>query len=82
VLAEFFKERGVAHRLETYTGVLHSFLHCSAVEPLAMQALEDGAAFLRGLPRPDRQGVHRCMAQVAWHHEPVAVGQVGTICTC
>jgi acetyl esterase len=50
VLAEFFKERGVAHRLETYTGVLHGFLHCSAVEPLAMQALEDGAAFLRGLP--------------------------------
>jgi acetyl esterase len=47
VLAEFFKERGVPHRLQTYYGVLHGFLHYSAVEPLAMQAIEDGAAFLR-----------------------------------
>lgn len=49
VLAEFFKERGVPHRLEVYEGVLHGFLHCSAVEPRAMRALEDGAAFLRSL---------------------------------
>jgi|GEM_PF-2521577 len=27
--------------------VLHSFLHCSRPEPIAMQAIEDGAAFLR-----------------------------------
>ncbi len=49
VLAEFCKERGVPHRLETYEGVLHGFLHYSGVEPLAMQAIEDGAAFLRSL---------------------------------
>ena len=49
VLAEFFKERGVRHQLEVYEGVLHGFLHCSAVEPRAMRAIEDGAAFLRGL---------------------------------
>ena len=48
-LAEFFKERDVPHRLETYDGVLHAFLHYSALEPIAMQAIEDGAAFLRGL---------------------------------
>lgn len=49
VLAEFLKERGVAHRLVVYEGVLHGFLHYSAVEPLAMQALDDGAAHLRAL---------------------------------
>ena len=49
VLAEFCKERGVPHRLETYVGVLHGFLHYSAVEPLAMQAIGDGAAFLKTL---------------------------------
>jgi len=49
VLAEFCKERGVAHRLEIYEGVLHGFLHCSAIEPLAMRAIEDGAAFLKAL---------------------------------
>jgi len=48
-LAEFCKERGVPHRLAMYEGVLHGFLHYSAVEPLAMQALEDGAAFLKAL---------------------------------
>ena len=48
-LAEFFKERGVRHELKQYKGVLHAFLHYSALEPIAMQALEDGAAFLRGL---------------------------------
>jgi acetyl esterase len=50
VLAEFLKERNVAHRLVVYEGVLHSFLHYSALEPRAMQAIEDGAAFLRDLP--------------------------------
>lgn len=49
VLAEFFKERGVKHRLVVYEGVLHSFLHYSALEPRAMQALDDGAAWLRGV---------------------------------
>jgi acetyl esterase len=48
-LAEFCKERGVLHRLEVYEGVLHGFLHYSAVEPLALKALEDGAAFLTRL---------------------------------
>jgi acetyl esterase len=48
-LAEFLKERDVPHRLEIYTGVLHGFLHHSALEPKAMQAIEDGAAFLRSL---------------------------------
>ena len=47
VLAEFLKERGVPHKLVLYEGVLHGFLHYSALEPKAMQALEDGAAFLR-----------------------------------
>jgi acetyl esterase len=50
VLAEFMKERGVACRLVVYEGVLHGFLHYSAIEPKAMQAIEDGAAFLRDLP--------------------------------
>jgi acetyl esterase len=48
-LAEFCKERGVPHRLEMYAGVLHGFLHYSAVEPLALKAIEDGAAFLKAL---------------------------------
>ena len=48
-LAEFCRERSVPHRLETYEGVLHGFLHYSAVEPLAMRAIEDGAAFLKAL---------------------------------
>ncbi len=46
-LAEFCKERGVRHTLKLYEGVLHSFLHYSRLEPIAMQAIEDGAAFLR-----------------------------------
>ena len=50
VLAEFLSERKVAHRLVVYEGVLHSFLHYSALEPRAMQAIEDGADFLRDLP--------------------------------
>ena len=49
VLAEFLRERGVPHRLEIYEGVLHGFLHYSAVEPRAMRAIEDGAAFLKAL---------------------------------
>ena len=49
VLAAFLQERGVPHRLETYEGVLHGFLHYSAVEPRAMRAIEDGAAFLASL---------------------------------
>lgn len=46
-LAEFMQERAVPHELVVYEGVLHGFLHHSAVEPRAMQALDDGAAFLR-----------------------------------
>lgn len=49
VLAEFLQERGVPHRLVVYEGVLHGFLHYSALEPKAMQAIADGAAFLREL---------------------------------
>jgi acetyl esterase/lipase len=49
VLAEFLPERGVPHRLESYDGVLHGFLHDQAVEPRAMRAIEDGAAFLKTL---------------------------------
>ena len=54
VLAEFLKERGVRHRLKVYEGVLHAFLHYSMVEPLAMQAIEDGAAFLNTLESTGR----------------------------
>ncbi|MBC7705408.1 MAG: alpha/beta hydrolase fold domain-containing protein [Rhodoferax sp.] len=50
VLAEFMQERGVVHRLVVYEGVLHGFMHYSAIEPKAMQAIGDGAAFLRALP--------------------------------
>ena len=35
--------------LSVYEGVLHGFLHYSAVEPRAMQAIREGAAFLRAL---------------------------------
>ena len=49
VLAEFLKERGVRHQLKVYEGVLHAFLHYSAVEPIALQAIEDGAGFLNTL---------------------------------
>ena len=48
-LAEFMRERGVRHELKQYRGVLHAFLHYSALEPIAMQAIDDGAAFLRCL---------------------------------
>jgi acetyl esterase len=50
VLAEFMKECGVTCRLVVYEGVLHGFMHYSALEPKAMQAIDDGAAFLRDLP--------------------------------
>lgn len=46
-LATFCKERGVPLTLKLCEGVLHSFLHYSRLEPIAMQAIEDGAAFLR-----------------------------------
>ena len=56
LLAVFMKERGVAHQLKVYEGVLHGFLHYSAIEPRAMQAIQDGAAFLRGLVRDPELG--------------------------
>ena len=37
---------GVAQELKVYEGVLHSFLHYSGLEPRALQAIRDGAAFL------------------------------------
>lgn len=48
-LAEGLRVAGVPARLSVYDGVLHGFLHYSAVEPRAMQAIREGAAFLRGL---------------------------------
>ena len=48
-LAEALKVVGVPATLSVYEGVLHGFLHYSAVEPRAMQAIREGAAFLRGL---------------------------------
>ena len=54
VLAEFLKERKVPYQLEVYEGVLHGFLHYSAIDPKAMQAIEDGAAFLTTLGRAAR----------------------------
>jgi acetyl esterase len=37
---------GVAHELTVYEGVLHSFLHYSGLEPRALRAIREGAAFL------------------------------------
>jgi acetyl esterase len=48
-LAELMQERGVAHRLVVYQGVLHAFLHFAPIEPVAVQAIDDGAAFLRSI---------------------------------
>ena len=48
--AEYLKEAKVPHQLALYEGVLHGFLHYSAVEPRAMRAIEEGAEFLRALP--------------------------------
>lgn len=45
-LVEMLQIAGVAHHFASYAGVLHSFLHYSAVEPKAHQALEESAAFL------------------------------------
>lgn len=47
-LAGLLTEAGVPCRLLRYSGVLHGFLHYSRVVPKSMQALEDGAAALRG----------------------------------
>ena len=49
VLAEFLEERGVNHRLVMYEGVLHGFIHYSLIEPKAVQAIDDGAEFLKEL---------------------------------
>jgi acetyl esterase len=48
-LAEALRVVGVPAALSIYDEVLHGFLHYSAVEPRAMQAIREGAAFLRGL---------------------------------
>jgi acetyl esterase/lipase len=40
-------EDRATYQMAVYHGVLHSFLHYSALEPRAMQALEDGATFLK-----------------------------------
>ncbi len=48
-LAEYLKAAKVPHRLSVPEGVLHGFLHYSAVEPRAMQAIQEGADFLRAL---------------------------------
>lgn len=45
-LAQGLGLAGVAHTLTVYDGVLHSFLHYSGLEPRALQAIRDGAAFL------------------------------------
>ncbi|MGE3969060.1 MAG: alpha/beta hydrolase fold domain-containing protein [Dongiaceae bacterium] len=46
-LAALLEEAGVAHRLRRYDGVLHGFIHYSRAVPLAMRALDEGAAALR-----------------------------------
>jgi len=48
-LAEGLRIEGVPVTLSIYDGVLHGFLHYSAIEPRATRAIEEGAAFLRGL---------------------------------
>jgi acetyl esterase len=47
-LAELLDRAGVACRLTRLDGVLHGYLHYSRVIPKAMQAIEEGAAALRG----------------------------------
>jgi acetyl esterase len=47
-LADLLAEAGVPCRLVRYGGVLHGFLHYSRLLPKSMQALEEGAAALRG----------------------------------
>lgn len=48
-LAEGLALDGVRCELKRYEGVLHGFLHYSGVEPKALQAIRDGAAFLATL---------------------------------
>lgn len=48
-LAEALALEGVRCVTKHYGGVLHGFLHYSAVEPRAMEAIRDGAAFLATL---------------------------------
>lgn len=50
-LAEALKVEGNETALSIYDGVLHGFLHYSAVEPKAMEAIREGAAFLQRLAR-------------------------------
>src|SRR5690606_33958551 len=45
-LARGLELAGVERRLAVYEGVLHGFLHYSGLEPRALQANRDGAAFL------------------------------------
>ncbi len=45
-LAKGLEVIGAPHVLSIYEGVLHAFLHYSGMEPKALQAIRDGAAFL------------------------------------
>jgi acetyl esterase len=45
-LAEGLRLAGVPHRLRTYHGVLHGFLHYSRMLPLAAAALAEGGGFV------------------------------------
>lgn len=51
-LAALLRRDGVAHRLEVYDGMLHGFLHYSAMAGKAMAALDAGAAWLRAAVAP------------------------------
>jgi acetyl esterase len=46
-LAEALASVGVLHRLVSYDGVLHGFLHYSRMLPLAGEALAEGGRFIR-----------------------------------
>ncbi|NTW39128.1 MAG: acetyl esterase [Cellulomonadaceae bacterium] len=48
-LATVLDDLGVHRRLRVFEGVLHGFLHHSRMLPEAVQALEDGADFYRGV---------------------------------
>ncbi len=45
-LAKGLEVAGVPHALSIHEGVLHAFLHYSGMEPRALQAIREGAAFL------------------------------------